>query len=267
MKIADPAPRWRKRCAGRVIDREPVMHDKTIWVLAPTDNGWVQCLASHGCRVALFPEALEMRRTMRERAAAPDALVLMADVASNCRVAQSARLAWPGLVLVARHDQPVGPEQAALLSAGVDYVLRPDDPPALLVSVLLALDYRRARFGPDVPPRPFAHTRTAAGALSIGPWHLMDQGWSLAHADAASLRLTVSERALVLCLFEAPGHVASHADLMAAVMQVWRPRQQARIRDPRCRSIISRLRQRVRRAGMPELPVASLHDFGYAWAL
>jgi DNA-binding response OmpR family regulator len=95
----------------------------------------------------------------------------------------------------------------------------------------------------------------------------VDEGWRLVHRDSDPLRLTVSERALLLCLFEAPGHVASHADLIAAVLQVWQPRQQARIQDPRCRSIVSRLRRRARDAGLSEPPIESLRDFGYAWAL
>jgi DNA-binding response OmpR family regulator len=192
--------------------------------------------------------------------------VLLADIASNCRAAQSARLAWPQLSLVAWHGQQVGPEQAALLSVGVDYVLRPGDPPALLVSVLLALAYRRVHFGATVRPGLLAQWDHAGGDLRIGPWRLVDLGWALEY-EGASLRLSVSERALLLCLFEAPGHVASHAELIAAVLRVWQPRRRAPIRDPRCRSTISRLRRRACGAGMPTPPIESLRDFGYAWAL
>ncbi|WP_323018565.1 hypothetical protein [Castellaniella sp.] len=244
------------------------MDDKVVWVLAPADNGWIQCLTASGCRVVVFSDAAALRGMfLRPGTLAPDALVLLADVAVNCRAAHAVRSVWPGLILLAWYGQPVGPEQAALLSSGVDYVLRPEDPPALLVSVLLALDYRRARFGPDVQPRPFVPVHQAAADLCIGSWRLMDQGWVLGYGHATALHLTVSERAVLLCLFEAPGHVASHADLIAAVLQVWQPRQQARIRDPRCRSIISRLRQRACDAGMPMPPIESLRDFGYAWAL
>ncbi|MGB6242255.1 MAG: hypothetical protein WBF69_07210 [Castellaniella sp.] len=244
-----------------------MMTDKAVWVLAPTDSDWTRCLASSVCRMQLFPESAALQKRLIQGGQPPDALVLLADVASNCRGAQSTRAVWPDLIMVAWHGQPVGPEQAALLACGVDYVLRPDDPHTLLVSVLLALDYRRARFGPDVQPRPFAQLSQAGADLHIGPWRLMDQGWSLGYEGAGALHLTVSERALLLCLFEAPGHVASHADLIAAVLQVWQPRQRARIRDPRCRSIISRLRLRACDAGMPAPPVESLRDFGYAWAL
>ncbi|MGB6006558.1 helix-turn-helix domain-containing protein [Castellaniella sp.] len=243
------------------------MSGQVVWALAQADSAWLRSLVSVGCRVMSFPDAPALRRAAgRPGAGEPAALVLLADLASNCRAAQSARLAWPGLSLVAWHGQQVGPEQAALLSAGVDYVLRPGDPTDLLVSVLMALAYRRVRFGATVPPGLFAQPGQAGADLRIGPWRLADLGWALEYEDAL-LRLTVSERALLLCLFEAPGHVASHADLIAAVLQVWQPRQQARIRDPRCRSIISRLRQRACGAGMPAPPIESLRDFGYAWAL
>lgn len=244
------------------------MSDKVVWILASVEDGRVRYLLSCGCRIVLFLDALALRRTLRGRKTpAPDALVLLADVAANCRVAQTVRSGWVDLILVAWHDQPTGPELAALLSSGVDYVLRPDDSPALLVSVLHALDYRRMRFGADVQPRPFVGPHQTDAGLCIGPWRLMDRGWVLRYKDAATLHLTMSERAVLLCLFEAPGHIAGHADLMAAVVQVWQPRQQARIRDPRCRGIISRLRQRARDAGLPEPPVEPLRGFGYAWAL
>lgn len=232
------------------------------------DNDRVEYLASGVCRIVLFIDAAKLHSMLlRRENPAPDALVLLADIAVNCRVAHAARSSWPGLTLVAGHEQPVGPEQAALLSSGVDYVLRADDSPALLVSILRALAYRRALFGADVQPRPFVNPDQMNAGLSIGPWHLMEQGWVLKYGDSARLSLTVSERAVLLCLFEAPGHVASHANLIAAVLQVWQPRQHARIRDPRCRSVISRLRQRARGAGLPEPPIESLRDFGYAWAL
>ncbi|HET8598064.1 MAG TPA: helix-turn-helix domain-containing protein [Castellaniella sp.] len=239
-----------------------------VGVLAPRTNDWIRCLSDSGCEITLYAEYPALRGALVSAGPDdPDALVLMADVASNCRAALLWRQAHPDRSLVAWHGQPVGPEQAALLSAGVDYVLRADDPPGLLLSVLRGLSYRRARFGADVQPPALAASRLIAPDPRIGAWRLMDEGWRLIHGDSAPLRLTVSERALVLCLFEAPGHVASHADLIAAVLQVWQPRQQARIQDPRCRSIVSRLRRRARDAGMAEPPIESLRDFGYAWAL
>lgn len=243
------------------------MSGRETWVLAQTDNTWLDSLASAGSRLARFPDLAALRQAMGRRGAQePAALVLLADVVSNCRAAQSARLAWPRLSLVAWHGQPAGPEQAALLSVGVDYILRASDPPALLASVLAALAYRRVRFGATAPAGIFESAAPTGAALRIGPWRLADLGWVLACGDA-SLRLSVSERAILLCLFEAPGHVASHADLVAAVQQAWQSRRQACLRDPRCRSTISRLRQRACEAGMPPPPVESLRDFGYAWAL
>lgn len=261
-----PCMDGRRRGGGGRMFGETGAGGQGIWALAQTDNVWLHRLASAECRVTRFTDASALRRAMaRPDVREPAALVLLDDVASNCRAAQAARLTWPGLSLVAWHGQPVGPEQAALLSCGVDYVLRPDDPPPLLASVLAALACRRDRFGAAGLLRHFPAPSREDADLRIGPWRLADLAWVLKHEDA-SLRLTVSERAILLCLFDAPGHVASHADLVAAVLHVWRP-QQVRIRDPRCRSTISRLRRRAGAVGMPAPPIESLRDFGYAWAL
>lgn len=243
------------------------MEEQRVWVLAPGDDAWARYLKALGWRVDRFLDGPALRLALNHPGVrAPDALVLMADVASNCRVAEAVRTRYPALILVALLGRPTGAEPAALLRVGVDCILRPDDSPAQMASALRALGYRRA-LG-DCAEQPQFSPRFGGDAIHrIGPWRLVEQGWRLTHQDGAFLRLTGSERAVLLCLFEAPGHVASHADIIGAVRQGWRPMTRTPDGDPKCRDIISRLRMRARVAGLREPPVESLRDFGYAWAL
>lgn len=242
------------------------MDDRQVWMLAPDGDDRVRYLRGLGWRVRHYQNRPVLRQALGQRGVpAGDVLVLMADVAVNCLVAEAVRADYPAMSLLAVLRLPNSPEHAALLRVGVDCILRQDDPPALMASALCALAYRGAvRDG--VRQAPFTPRTEADRLHRIGPWHLSDQGWCLRHRDGASLRLTVSERAVLLCLFEAPGHVASHADIRQAVRQSGRRRVQDD-RNLKCRDIISRLRARARAAGLREPPVESLRDFGYAWAL
>jgi|GEM_PF-1758885 len=231
------------------------MQGRRVWALAPDDNADLQYLRAEGCQVRRCGsiEGLD-RKTVQAGMQACDAVLLMSDAAANCRVAWLARDLGLPLDLVAVMGPVRRGELTALLQVGVDWVMRQGDPPALLAAVLRALRLRRRD--------------RAAGAAEpqhgIGPWTLEDQGWRLRHRDGASLRLTVSERAILVCLFEAPGHLASHAMLNQALCQGWRHAYGRRPHDPKPRGIISRLRWRGLRAGM-EPPVESLRGYGYVW--
>ena len=232
------------------------MQGRRVWALAPEDNADLQYLRSSGCQVSRCGSIEGAgRETIRAGMQACDAVLLMGDVAANCRAAWLARdMALP-LDLVAFMGPARRGELTALLRVGVDWVMRQGDPPALLASVLRALRLRRLDHAAGAAAEP---------RHGIGPWTLEDQGWRLQHCDGASLRLTVSERAILICLFEAPGHVASHAMLNQALLQSWRHAYGRRPHDPKPRGIISRLRWRGLRAGM-EPPVESLRGYGYVW--
>jgi len=234
------------------------MQGRRLWALAPDDHAGLHYLRAAGCRVLSRPAADGMDRDrLRTDLRDCDAVLLMADAATNCRVAGLVRgMGLPlDLVAVMGHARPG--EMTALLRVGVDWVMRQGDPPALLAAVLRTLRLRR---------------QSAAGGLGggpahvIGPWALEDQAWCLRHAGGAALRLTVSERAILACLFESPGHVASHAMLMHALAQAWQPQEGRRPRDPKPRGIISRLRWRGLQTGM-EPPIEALRGYGYVWEL
>lgn len=188
-------------------------------------------------------------------AGVPCVVLLMADFATNCRAAEAIRALAPavGLLAVLRHHGEH--EQAALLLAGVDWFLHAQDQPARLVAMLRALHQRHQRLAAALPLH------------AIGPWQLQDHAWCLVHEAGAVMRLTVSERALVACLFEAPGHVATHTILEAALRQAWQPSSALHMaRDPDLAGVVGRLRQKVRQAGL-SLPVGCLRSYGYLWKI
>ncbi len=231
------------------------MQGRLVWALAPEDNADLQYLRAEGCQVRRC-DSLEGfdRQTIGDAMRGCDAALLMSDAASNCRAARLARDMELPLDLVAFMGPARRGELTALLGVGVDWVMRQDDTPAMLAAILRALNLRRSDRAEDA-----ADPRHA-----IGPWTLEDQGWLLRHRDGTSLRLTVSERAILICLFEAPGHLASHAMLNQALLQGWRHARGRQPHDPKPRGIVSRLRWRGRQAGM-EPPVESLRGYGYVW--
>lgn len=234
------------------------MQERRVWALSPADNADLRYLRAAGCLVRRC-ESIEAlgREALRADMQSCEAALLMADAAANCRTAHLVRDMNLPLDLVAFTGPARRGEIAALLRVGVDCVMRQGDPPTLLAGVLHALRLRRLDRAGSAP---------AESAHAIGPWTLEDQGWRLQHCGGASMRLTVSERAVLVCLFEAPGHVASHAMLNQALMAAWRHAYGNRTHDPKPRGIISRLRWRGLQAGM-EPPIESLRSYGYVWEI
>lgn len=233
------------------------MRDRLLWALAPNDNADLMYLRKVGCRVRRYASIEHADRdTIRADMLACDAALLMADPAANCRAAWLARDMGQPLDLVAVVDSPRHGELMALLQVGVDWIMQQDDPPAMLASALRALRLRRLEYIDDA----------ASPVHGIGPWVLEAECWILRHRDGASLRLSVSERAILTCLFEAPGHVASHDMLDQALFHAWRHVSERASHDPRPSGIISRLRRRGRQAGM-DLPLEPLRGYGYVWEI
>ncbi|MFT0533199.1 winged helix-turn-helix domain-containing protein [Castellaniella hirudinis] len=248
--------------------KDKSQQSRLVWVLAPDDQGWGNRLSTEGYQVRCFEEEAELRRRHRGLAGQPlHAVVLMGEVAANCKVAQQVRSRGGQTLMVARTRLLSRAEIAALLSQGVDSVLRPKDNAHTLMAVLRALEYRQAQQAATVE----APWRLSDGVLGsqyrIGPWRLDEKGWLLVHEDTGSLRLTPAERALLLGFFEAPGHVVAHRELLDAVLQIWPEDRHQALLDQGCRDLFSRLRRRAESAGMPRPPIENLLDYGYVWTL
>lgn len=243
------------------------MREARVWVLSPRQNDWLRCLLDQGYRLRRFERSDHFCREYRamgiEQAAA---VLLMADVASNCQAARGVRAQGHTMPLLAVATQATGAESAALLSLGVDHIVRPGDKPDSLLSLLRALDYRRTQTRDSAEPQTPVSIDRRAGSHRIGPWWLDEQGWRLVHGANAGLRLTSAERALLLSIFEAPGHVLSHEVLMAVLLKDWTTRRcRTMLNRIACRAVVGRLRARAQRADLPRLPLESVRDFGYIW--
>lgn len=239
----------------------------SVWVLASEETNWGLYLTAHGYSLRYFKCAADFYCQYRLPAdPAIHAVVLMGDLAENCRVAQQVRSRGDGAPLVAYAQLSVGAEIAALLSQGVDCVLRPDDAVDCVLAALRALAYRRAN--QEITTDAFSRSLVTPGSQHrIGPWQMVEQGWLLVHAGtAASLWLTPTERTLLLGLFEAPGYVLAHQVLLDSVMRIWPAYRHKGLLSQGCRDIFSRFRARAERAGLPRPPIESLRDYGYAWA-
>ena len=104
-------------------------------------------------------------------------------------------------------------------------------------------------------------------------WKLVSRGWVLQAPEGACLPLTTAERALMLCLYKAPGHRGNHQELIRAIEAT---AEEGKTRDEppeagrsyagpaarRLSVVVSRLRRKCAEAGMP-MPIRSLRRMGY----
>ncbi|MFA7439021.1 hypothetical protein [Castellaniella sp.] len=183
------------------------------------------------------------------RAGHADALLLLADVVSNCRVARQVGAAGMAVPLLAAMQHRRLAEYKALLRVGVDLILPAGAAPGWLAAALAARVVLRSR--------PAGHLNVIDG------WRLSEDGWWLSHAGR-HMRLSVIERVLVQALFDAPGHVLRAEALQQALHQ---ETQGARLRlagPASLRHQFSRLRARQARLGA--LPIEALSHTGYIWA-
>lgn len=213
----------------------------------------MESLESSAMELSIYADADELCVALTDAGdQTGNVLLLMADVATNCRMAHWAGMRDMGLLRMALMTHFVSYEQSALLVAGVDWLVRLDETPEHMAAMIRAWVLRHITSG-------LSH--------EIGPWSLQAQAWVLAHESEGQIRLSVSERALLVCLFEAPGHVASHDTLMQALMQGWQEASRhIGDRQPRLRAVFSRFRQRSQDIGLNP-PIESLRSFGYLWRL
>ena len=167
---------------------------------------------------------------------APDLLVLHGPCAGIADLIGRLRFTAPGARVVWQDGGPTAVERAAALDAGVD-VCVPAGMEALEWDALLRSLYRRARRGP-------------------GAWRVVGFGRVLAGPAGERLPLTLRERAVLLRLFNAPGHCLHRERFFPA-----------RARDAqdgarRVDVVVSRLKSKARRLNI-ELPVLAVRGWGY----
>ena len=180
------------------------------------------------------------------------AAILMGESAQNRNAAAWLREAQPALGLIALLRSGTEEEQMALIQAGVDWVCPAGASNDLLIAMLLSLWKRR-----------MAHRPVGGGTMQCGDWSLVENGWTLKGPEGQRVGLTVSERALLMTLFEAPGLSASYEELLAAVNHALGAGPEAD-RKTRVGVMVSRLRKKCLRQGVV-LPIRSMQNQGYVF--
>ncbi len=223
------------------------MRTRKIWAVASPQAPSLQILKSHYDNVQVCPDPTTQDLEVIAKTA--HALLLDTDITQACTIAQAVRKKSKKILILAQMAHPRLSERTALLRSGVNMALPPEDDPVALTAVLNAIWIGRA---------------PGSKKMQIGDWKLENHGWLIIHKDTIGMRLTLSERALVLCLFEAAGNIATHAQLKHALAEARKHTRTRKAADPSIRHIFSRLKQRAEEYGL-DVNVESISGYGYAW--
>ena len=169
-------------------------------------------------------------------ALAPDLLVVQGPCTGMAALVHRVRQAAPGARVVWQDGGATTAQRAAALDAGVDACV-PADMEILEWDALLRSLCRRARCGP-------------------GAWRVVAFGRMLVGPAGERLPLTLRERAILIRLFNAPGHCLHRESFFPA--QARDPLDSARRVDV----VVSRLRNKARRFNI-DLPLLAVRGWGY----
>jgi len=170
----------------------------------------------------------------------------------NCAQAQLVSTLYPGCKVVSLLDDLGEDALIASLQSGADFCCAKDASAALLASVLYSLLRRKNDVPPDAPPPEPARTF----------WRLTQQGSVLEGPHGCTLALTTAERGFLLCLTREPGMRAAyetfgeHIDPQSAGTS-------PKALQGKMGVLVSRLRRKLQQQHGLELPVKSVHKWGY----
>jgi len=189
---------------------------------------------------------------------APAALVLLdASLNQNCAAARLLRMRHPAVGIVSLLDEQDEAALVAVLQCGTDIWCPRGASAGLLAATLFSLLRR------GMPPVP----EHAPEEVSGENWALRGQAWVLESPSGGQVALTTSERAFVLVLAAQPGLRASHADLLAAIDGCGQADSPDRhTGQARLGVLVSRLRRKFKAQHGIDLPIKSLHKWGYMFA-
>lgn len=163
-----------------------------------------------------------------------------------------------GIVAVTRPGDETG--MIHLLHRGADMYCSQTASPELLFAIVLRLLWR-LRTVEQILPETTIALPTPAEAV----WQLVDNDWVLCCPDGQRIALTTGERAFLSALLNAPFQQATHTLLIDAVNASYNI-DQPRTHPTRLGVMVSRLRRKFSRAGMP-LPLKSIHGWGYMFGV
>lgn len=239
------------------------MMNKKVLVLASKKDAYINAMSKLGLSLTVCKTYNELKALLDTKASADifSAIVLLSDPAQNCQSAWYISSSYEGTYILARSTSYTDIESIALLSAGVNFVLKPSDKDNLLVSALIAkwqwLNQKQNYLNDADSDNDIKYA---------GTWYLTDQSWFLNCPDGQQMRLTLSERVVVTSLFLAPGHICSNEYLYDAFTKVPMVNGKPR-KKPDLRSVINRLRTHAQEQGLPEPPIIALRGYGYMWPI
>lgn len=229
-----------------------------VMLFAPDDAGIAQTegLSVYGFDCRYFRDQHALYTAVQGRDGSPGtAVVLMGKSAENRNTVFYLRTTQARLGLLAQLRTGSEEEQIDLIQAGVDWIYPVGASCGLVATMLLSLWNR---------PRSESSTQMSAATRRHEGWILAEYAWILQDPQGLRVRLTSSERAVLLVLFDAPDLSATHEVLLAAVNQARNLPPGAGLRT-RLSVLMSRLRSKCRRQGM-DLPIRVIHNLGYMFA-
>ncbi len=211
-------------------------------------------LGASGFETRVCVGATALRRALQETRAEEVAVVVVldGDASSNNTKAQLVATLYPECRVVCLLDDSSDARSITALQSGADVCYPSDVSSDMLSSALYSL-LRRWR----VASRPASPPVTLVSAF----WQLTQQAWVLEGPKNCVLPLTTSERAFLLHLMQQPDLRASYEALMRAVHPA--STVSMRVAQARLGVMVSRLRQKLQHKHGLELPVKSLHKWGY----
>lgn len=220
-------------------------------------------LQAHGFEVISCTQLLDLYRSVQANLAQAGnrLLVLLAGPhPDNCIAASYLRTLCPAIGLVAMLAENDDAACLQLMQSGADNYCRHDASFELLLATALRL---LARMGADLPLPAKAVALVATDQPpGSGYWQLLEQGWVLAGPQEQRIPLTTGERAFLAILLTQPGLRAEHKQLIAAVNTSYALDADA-TRQGRLGLLVSRLRRKLREHGITDIPLKSLHSWGY----
>lgn len=160
-------------------------------------------------------------------------------------VARRLREEWPIGIVVLTGRRAVADQIKGLTEAADSWLVKPVDV-EMLAATLHSLA-RRMR----MPLR-------AGDAPAPARWRLLPEGWRLCAPDGRSMALNHSERRLLARLFETPGDLVAHDELIRALVTAAEDVDQHRLE-----MLIHRLRRKVAGEFARSLPLRSVRGRGY----
>lgn len=222
----------------------------------------IRRLRARGFDVIVDSHLLELYHSIQANLAQSHHLLLVllaGQQQDNCSAASYLRTLYPSIGILALVGEDTEAACLQLMQSGTDNYCRYDASFQLLLATVLRL---LARMGGDAPSGAPVMPLAAARPVHPGNWQLQDNGWMLAGPEEQRIPLTTGERAFMTTLFSQPSLCAEHKLLIAALNSGDEAASVA-AQQGRLVLLVSRLRRKFRAHGVTDIPLKSLHSWGY----